>query len=192
MTPFEAWVDYVALKRHFTSDYDYVKYGGKVRLKPSSFESRRDRYFFEKLARHSAPHDFLVANLSKNPGAWIGTLVREGEPTYVDWVTRRGSLAYHAASVVALLGPSLGVAIAVVSNAHPPLLRGYNAGQVSLDAALALADATSYPAAWDASSLAADPLWREMRARMLKYYGLVGGTDPVPVLDELVRRGLLP
>ena len=50
MTPFEAYCEYVSLKNHFTqSGYDYFKYNGKTRLKPATFQKRKDRIFFEKL-----------------------------------------------------------------------------------------------------------------------------------------------
>ena len=51
MTGFEVYKMYLALKQHFTKqDYDYFKYRGKVRANEKSFEQRRDRYFFKKLA----------------------------------------------------------------------------------------------------------------------------------------------
>lgn len=50
---FDAWSIYTAIKLHFgTSGYDAFKFNFKgPRLKHSSFENRRDRYFFEKLTR---------------------------------------------------------------------------------------------------------------------------------------------
>jgi len=51
VTGFEVYKMYLALKQHFTKDnYDYVKYRGKVTASEKSFEERRDRYFFKKLA----------------------------------------------------------------------------------------------------------------------------------------------
>ena len=51
MTGFEVYKVYLALKQHFTKqEYDYFKYHGKVRANENSFEQRRDRYFFKKLA----------------------------------------------------------------------------------------------------------------------------------------------
>ena len=51
MTGFEVYKMYLALKQHFTKDnYDYQKYNGKVSASEKSFEERRDRFFFKKLA----------------------------------------------------------------------------------------------------------------------------------------------
>jgi len=45
MTPFESYTTFLALKNHFTTDnYDYIKYNGKVGAKPSSFDTRKDKY----------------------------------------------------------------------------------------------------------------------------------------------------
>jgi len=64
MSAFECYKEYVALKNHFTQkSYDYVKYNGKTSVKADSFNSRKDKIFFEKLAKHKDPKGFLIANL---------------------------------------------------------------------------------------------------------------------------------
>jgi len=47
---FDVYKTYLAIKNHFTTDYDYVKYGGKVTAKLETFTKRSDRYFFHKLS----------------------------------------------------------------------------------------------------------------------------------------------
>ena len=48
---FDLYTYYVAVKQHFTSDYDFFKYGGKLRLKQTSFDTRKDKFFFYKLTK---------------------------------------------------------------------------------------------------------------------------------------------
>ena len=71
MTGYEVYQMYLALKMHFTKDsYDFVKYKGRVSASEKSFEERRDRYFFKKLATKyegSKILDYLVANFMDNP-----------------------------------------------------------------------------------------------------------------------------
>ena len=65
MNEFECYNLYTALKLHFTTDYDYFKYGGKCNVTPASFNKRRERFFFKKLAREYPDpelRDFLVSN----------------------------------------------------------------------------------------------------------------------------------
>jgi hypothetical protein len=48
---FTAYSEYLAIKRHFTTKYDYFKYNGKVNVSKESFESRRDAYQFQRLSK---------------------------------------------------------------------------------------------------------------------------------------------
>jgi hypothetical protein len=75
MTPFETYKTYLALKQHFTLDnYDYFKYNGKIRASESSFNNRRDRFFFSKLARALGDDEIVelfVSNFLENEKVWI-------------------------------------------------------------------------------------------------------------------------
>ena len=51
MTGFEAYRIYNAIRLHFNTDYNAIKYHFKTNVSPSSFEIKKERYFFEKLAR---------------------------------------------------------------------------------------------------------------------------------------------
>lgn len=77
MTPYDACKLYLAVKQHFTSNYDYFKYRGVVSLKPESFELRKDKWLFSKLAKHSDAVGWLFASFSrsKQPSKlWVGNL----------------------------------------------------------------------------------------------------------------------
>tara|TARA_B100001094_G_scaffold186933_1_gene181122 strand:- start:240 stop:812 length:573 start_codon:yes stop_codon:yes gene_type:complete len=50
--PFESYKLYNALKLHFESDYDAIKYNFKSNVSPNSFFKRKDKYFFAKLAKN--------------------------------------------------------------------------------------------------------------------------------------------
>ena len=64
MNAYEAFTTYMALKRHFTSDYDMFKYQGKLsNTDYNKFETRRDKYQFHKLSKLKNPHDFVLANI---------------------------------------------------------------------------------------------------------------------------------
>ena len=52
MTPFECYLDYIAIKKHFTSEYNYDQYNGKTSATFVSFKERTDRMWFNKLSRH--------------------------------------------------------------------------------------------------------------------------------------------
>ena len=61
VTPFECYKTYVAMKQHFTKDkYDYFKYGGKSRASATSFNNRKDRYFFERMSRKKSDENSSI------------------------------------------------------------------------------------------------------------------------------------
>ena len=75
MTDFEVYKIYLALKLHFSSDYDYIKYNGKVNASLASYQKRKDQFFFKKLARiynKEQIEHFFVSNFIENEKMWIG------------------------------------------------------------------------------------------------------------------------
>ena len=74
----------MSLKNHFTKEkYDYHKYCGKSRATVQSFYKRKDRFWFEKLARNKSDQEvveFFVSNFitCTDPSKlWIGEMIRE-------------------------------------------------------------------------------------------------------------------
>ena len=94
MSGYETYQIYQALKLHFTSDYDAVKYNYKTAVKRDTFERRRDRYFFEKLSRKYNKEkliDFFTANLIADTNVWIGDMK---DQVYNDYISRFDKLTY--------------------------------------------------------------------------------------------------
>jgi hypothetical protein len=93
---FETWSIYMAMKLHFSEgNYDAFKFNFKgPRLKQSTFESRRDRYFFEKLARRYVKKktviEYFLANLLAG-NEWIGNM---SEDAYTLWTSKIQRLQY--------------------------------------------------------------------------------------------------
>ena len=86
MMPFDAYRCYLSLKNHFTKEkYDYHKYCGKSRATVQSFYKRKDRFWFEKLARQKDDKeviDFFVSNFitCTDPSKlWIGEMIERAK-----------------------------------------------------------------------------------------------------------------
>src|SRR6056300_1108433 len=93
---FNIYVYYLALKRHFTSNYDFFKYNGKVKANAMSFENRKDKFFFYKLSKKKEAKDIILANMLANPNAWAGELLDDkAESIYKEWIKRKQSLTYQ-------------------------------------------------------------------------------------------------
>ena len=99
MTPFEAYRMYVAIKLHFKDKkYDYFKFNGHVKLSQTSFESRKDFYFFKRISKIYKEEDYLhllISNLIDTPDKWIGEIISaDGRANLATWKKTYQSLEY--------------------------------------------------------------------------------------------------
>lgn len=171
MSAFECYKEYVALKNHFTKpDYDYFKYNGKVRVKTETFERRKDKLFFQKLAKHPDVHSFLVANLSENEKHWIRDLAYSdsAEKTYKDWLKRQQSLSYFFKKELENLDKDFNENFVCKDGTHPLLLRLYLGKQISLETLCLLLSLTGAKKHWD-SKLEYDLVWDSIKTKVEKY-----------------------
>lgn len=151
MTPFDAYMKYVAIKKHFTqSSYSFFKYNGKLNLKPTSFETRTDKYFFEKLAKKKDVIGFLVANFLENSNIWIRDLVTgsESEEVYIAWCKRVESLTYNFTKEIQIID-DLDAWLKVKNGDYPKLLVAFNRGQVSRETLILLNDLLNFLPRWE-------------------------------------------
>ena len=169
MTAVECYKTYLALKRHFTSDYDYFKYNGKTSASSKSFEGRKDRIFFEKLAKHHDPVGMLVANLLVNPKAWIRDIsyTESANRTYEDWVKRVQSMSYSLKRELKELDEDFDSNIIVKPGGHAKLVKLYLSGRVSLETITVIALVAGCIRYWDRNMN--DPVWEEVGTKIKKY-----------------------
>lgn len=170
-TPFECYNEYVAVKNHFTQQsYDYFKYQGKTRSKLETFEKRKDKVFFQKMAKHPDLHNFLVANFSLNNKLWIKELAYSdsAEKVYKDWAKRQQSLSYIFKEDLNKLDPEFDKNFIINENEHPVLLQKYLANEISLETICILIDLTQCQNHWD-KKMKYDLVWDSVRNNLVKY-----------------------
>lgn len=171
MSAIECYKEYLALKNHFTkTSYDYFKYNGKVKVNPSSFDSRKDKLFFQKLAKHPDVKNFLVANLSLNEKLWIRELAYsdEAEKNYKDWLKRQQSLTYIFKQDLSKLDTDFNSNFIVKDNQHPVLLKKYFGKDISLETLCLLLELSGAKKHWD-SKMQYDLVWDSFRTKIEKY-----------------------
>ena len=175
MSPFETYQHYLSLKNHFTNPkYDFFKYGAKTRASVSSFNKRKDKYWFEKTSRKYSDQeilDFLVSNFSAsdNPqNLWIGEIINSGERTYADWKKRKQSLTYlfKEQSSELFLENELGN-LFNCSKGHPILLKAYLSGRLSLENFVIYEKVFHFSKNFDKKLN--DPVWETMSLKLKKY-----------------------
>ena len=146
---YEMYVYYLALKRHFTSSYDYHKYNGKINASIRSFETRKDKFFFYKLSKRSDAKDFILSNIVNNPKIWIGDMLSDnGEQVFTEWTRRQQSLSYIFKSELGRLDEDFDSNLITKDGQHPKLLRLYTSGNISKETLIIIDDLTNVFSYW--------------------------------------------
>ena len=175
MSPFETYQTYLSMKSHFTnSKYDFFKYGGKSRATMTSFNRRKDKYFFEKASRKYSDKemvDFFVSNFvsADNPqNLWIGEIISSGERTYADWMRRQQSLTYLFKEQSNELFSETKLDDALnCSKGHPPVLKKFLSGKISLETLVIYDKIFLFGKMFDKKLL--DPVWETVSLKIKKY-----------------------
>ena len=175
VTPFETYRTYLSMKSHFTNPkYDFIKYGGKSRATMTSYNKRKDKYWFEKTSRKYSDQeviDFLLANFvtTDNPqNLWIGEIINSGERNYSQWMKRKQSLTYlFKEQSSELLSQKDLKEVFDCSKGHPPLLKKYLGGEISLETLTILEKVFSFVKNFDGKLK--DPVWETVSMKIKKY-----------------------
>jgi len=171
MSAFECYKEYLALKNHFTKpNYDYFRYNGKLKVNSDSFDNRKDKLFFQKLAKHPDVHNFLIANLSDNEKYWIRELAysEEAENRYKQWLKRQQSLTYVFKQQLGKLDSDFNQNFIVKDNEHPLLLKLFLGNDIDLETLCILLDLTGAKNHWD-SKMKYDMIYDSVKLKIEKY-----------------------
>ena len=173
--PFDAYRCYLSLKNHFTKDhYDYHKYRGKTRATVQAFYKRKDRFWFEKFARSKNDkevEEFFVSNFiySTDPATmWIGEMIKEGEGRYQEWKKKTQSLSYIFKEEVENVFDNKKIDdMFDCSKGHPPILKSYLGGDISLESMVIYDRILGYGKDFD--KRLKDPVWETVSRKIKKY-----------------------
>jgi hypothetical protein len=175
VTPFETYQHYLSLKNHFTNPkYDFFKYGARTRASISSFNKRKDKYWFEKTSRKYSDKeivDFLVSNFadSDNPqNLWIGEIINSGERTYAEWMRRQQSLTYlFKEQSNELFSENELESLFNCSKGHPKILKEFLSGRLSLETFVIYDKIFQFSKNFDKNLT--DPVWETVSLKLKKY-----------------------
>ena len=175
VSPFETYQHYLSLKNHFTNPkYDFFKYGAKTRASMTSFNKRKDKYWFEKTSRKYSDKevvDFLVSNFTAtdNPqNLWIGEIINSGERNYADWMKRQQSLTYlFKEQSSELLSENELETLFNCTKGHPLILKKFLSGSVSLETLTIFDKVFHFSKNFDKKL--DDPVWETVSLKLKKY-----------------------
>ena len=121
------------VKNHFTTDYDYNKYGGRVTAKLESFTKRLDSSSFHKLSKRYNERDILdyfVANFAIDVINGLVMLINNDAENYTRYRKYKDAFDYHfrndcvsISNDFASRGISFNDGFLVHSGQHPRILR---------------------------------------------------------------------
>ena len=175
VTPFETYQHYLSLKNHFTNPkYDFFKYGARTRASMTSFNKRKDKYWFEKTSRKYSDKevvDFLVSNFTAtdNPqNLWIGEIINSGERNYSEWMKRQQSLTYlFKEQSNELLSENELESLFNCTKGHPLILKKFLSGSVSLETLTIFDKIFHFSKNFDKKL--DDPVWESVSLKLKKY-----------------------
>ena len=174
---FNAYKLYLAVKNHFTTNYDFFKYNGKVNAKEDSFLKRRDKFFFAKLQRkynNDQLRDLFVSNFADGEDFWIGNvLTQKAESVYTEWKARQMKLSYILEQDLKFLLDYYNErnldfnSLFVMENGHPILLQCVLRNDIYVETMVIIDRVLNYSRKWN--KILDDPVWTEFKKRMDKY-----------------------
>lgn len=135
MDGYAAYQKYIAIKNHFTKEnYDYFKYNGKANVKQATFEARKDKFMFHKLAKKKDMEGFLVSNFVERESTWVKDLLNiEADQIYNEWIKKQQSLTYIFQQDIEQLNEDFNKNIQVKNNEYPLLLKLCMRKQISIE-----------------------------------------------------------
>jgi len=174
---FNAYKLYLAVKNHFTTNYDFFKYNGKVNAKEDSFLKRRDKFFFAKLQRKynkDQLRDLFVSNFADGEDFWIGNvLTQKAESVYTEWKARQMKMSYIFEQDLKFLFDYYNErnldfnSLFVMENGHPILLQCVLRNDIYVETMVIIDRVLNYSRKWN--KVLDDPVWTEFKKRMDKY-----------------------
>lgn len=168
-----AYLLFIALKTHFSSKkYDFVTMQGKLKANKHSYDSRRDKFFFEKLAKRytaSELKDFYISNFLADKQYVTELLTEEANSIYFDYVRRNQMLTYNfKTEVEKLFERGVSNVFKLKSDQYPVIIIKYMNNCVSPETMVILDSLIHYSDKFN-KSFENDIIWSKLSLKLSKY-----------------------
>lgn len=166
---FNAYRTYLALKQHFTSNYDYFRYNGKVSATVESFETRKDKFHFYKLSKKKDYQKIILANFIADGGKkWIGDILStDADDIYSQWLKRQQSLSYSFKRELSTID-DIDAHCTVKDGQHPPILEDYLRERISIETLIICDDLLKIFEYWN-RKINVQIIWNDVYFKIQKY-----------------------
>ena len=170
MEPIDIYLMYCAMKAHFgKSDYDFVTYRGKTRIKRDTFYKRKDRSFFVRLSRKYKTEEqiknYFVANFIRDKKGYIANF---NDENYESWKLKRQGFFDLFEVEMKPLVDAFEDLFTVTNGQHPKLMKEFLGGRVSLETVIILDELVNFGPDWN-KQLEDDIIWIDLDNLMNNY-----------------------
>lgn len=169
-----AYLLFLALRTHFTqAKYDFFQMNGKLRANKDSYLKRRDKQFFEKMAREYTTEDlrdFYVANLLEDKQYITELLDEDARIKHTDYIRRRQSLSYNYSNdLERLFDKGIKDSFDITDNSYPRILLLFLNRKITIESMVILNDFIPYSSKFDKYLGDDDIIWSRVALKLRKY-----------------------
>lgn len=178
-----AYQKYIAIRNHFTTNYDYFKYKGKSSASGDSFLKRKDKFFFAKLEKNYKPAEltyYFVSQFVDGDTVWSGNLVSEqSAERYREWKKRVQSLRkIFREDIEGLSHVPFNDWFEVEEYDHPVLLKQFMRKDIRPESMIIIDMVVGYLERWNKQMNDPSGLWDNYYKTLTKYKPFIA-TDVV-------------
>ena len=196
MNGYDVYCLYQSIKLHFTSDgYNFFQYDGRTRVSVDSFEKRKDKFLFHRLARKYDSANmvsFLVANFVDSDTNWTKSLLeQDAEDTYREWQRVTNSMSRLYVEELRKICPDptqFNSLFEVKDGQYPKLLQLLLHGDIRIEILVILNNIFDFIRIWD-KKIDDDIIYPKL-SRKVRKYGAFLSVD-VDKYKKLTRQALL-
>lgn len=175
MTGYKTCLLYRSLKLHFTTEYNFFKYSGKVRkFTVEDYEKNAHKFVYEKIGKRFSDKEliyFFVSNFIKRENIWVQELLEaEAFDNFMELTKKHQSLSYYFESDVFKLFSENDhkELFKCSSDNFPLLLKLLLRNDVSMETIVIMNTFMKFIPKWD-SQIKDEFIWPSIRNRLIKY-----------------------
>lgn len=173
MNGYSACCLYRALKLHFNTEYNFVKYKGKIKYTSVQYEKNKHKFVYDKLAKKFSDEDlkqFYIANFIHNEHVWIQDLLnQEAHEVFVNFSKRKQSLSYiFKNDLLNIFSEDHKTLFKGTQKEFPVLLTKLLRNEVSIETVIIMNKFLKFVHKWD-ESIKDDICWPHIKNCLIKY-----------------------
>ena len=192
MNGYSACCLYRALKLHFNTDYDFIKYKGRVKYTTASFDVNTQKYAYDKLANKYSDEElkqFYLANFVNRENVWIQELLcNEAQDVYTQFTKRKQALSYTFENDLLNIFDinDHSKLFKCNSKEFPVLLTKLMRNEICIETVIIMNKFLKFVYKWD-KSITDDICWPNIRNKLIKYEPFLE-YDKIKFKTSLIKR----